>query len=153
MKRHVLNFVKRGLFAMGFGPICLGVVYLFLWKFDVVETISVGEMVLGILTVSLMAFFAGGIGVVYEIEQLPLLYAALLHSVTLYLDYVVIYLINGWLADGAVPFLIFTACFVVCFWMIWFIVYAVSKSKVEQMNREMNQKRVLDERVSFADGK
>ena len=108
MKKYVLRFIGCGLFAMGFGPITMAIVYLILWKCGVADVLSTEKMVVGILTVSLMAFLAGGIGVVYQIEQLPLMYAALLHGVTLYLDYVIVYLINGWLADGVAPFLIFT---------------------------------------------
>ena len=140
MKRYALEFVRRGLVAMGFGPICLAIVYLILWKCSVVDTVSVEEMTVGILTVALMTFFAGGIGVVYQIERLPLMYAALIHGVTLYLDYATIYLINGWLADGLVSFLAFTVIFVVGFILIWCIVYVITKSNVEKMNRCMEKR-------------
>ncbi len=141
MKRHILAFIQRGMLVMGFGPICMAVVYLILWKCGAVETVTAGDMVLGILTVSLMAFFAGGIGVIYQIERLPLLYAALIHGVTLYLDYVVIYLINGWLADGIIPFLVFTAIFIAGFLLIWCVVYFITRANVRKMNESMDQGR------------
>ena len=81
-------------------------------------SVGVGEMVLGVMTVSVMAFFAGGLNVAYEIDRLPLLYAALIHSVILYLDYAVIYLINVWLADGWIPFLSFSEIFATGFGLI-----------------------------------
>ena len=139
MKKYVLRFIGRGLFAMGFGPITMAIVYLILWKCGVADVLSTEKMVVGILTVSLMAFLAGGIGVVYQIEQLPLMYAILLHGVTLYLDYVIVYLINGWLADGVAPFLIFTAIFAVGFILIWSVVYLVTKSGVKKMNQRIER--------------
>ena len=141
MKRHVLEFFKRGMLVMGWGPICMAVVFLILWKCGVVAIVTTGEMVLGILTVSLMAFFAGGIGVVYQIERLPLLYAFLIHFVTLYLDYVAIYLVNGWLADGIIPFLVFTAIFIAGFLLIWCVVYCITRADVEKMNYDIKKSR------------
>ncbi len=146
MSQHMKKFVLRGLVAMGFGPICLAVVYLVLWRCGAVESVGAGEMVLGVLTVSVMAFFAGGLNVVYEIERLPLLYAALIHSVILYLDYAVIYLINGWLEDGWIPFLSFSAIFAAGFWLIWFAVYLFTKANVEKMNRSMEQNKPIAEK-------
>jgi hypothetical protein len=153
MKRYVLAFIQRGLLVMGWGPICMAVVYLILWKCGVVATVATGEMVLGILTVSLMTFFAGGIGVVYQIERLPLLYAFLIHFVTLYLDYVVIYLINGWLADGIIPFLIFTAIFIAGFLLIWCVVYFITRANVRKMNESMEGRGKVVERSQKGRGK
>ena len=139
MKRHAVDFFKRGLIAMGSGPVVLAIVYWFLWKNGIVEMISAAEMIRGILTVSLLAFLAGGINVVYSMERLPLAYAILIHGVVLYIDYAVIYLVNGWLASGRVAFLIFTAIFVGGYFLVWSVIFAVTKIGVERMNRKIRQ--------------
>ena len=64
MKKHILDFIKRGFVAMGFGPILLAIIYAILGATRVIETIAVGEVVLGVLSISLMAFIAAGITVV-----------------------------------------------------------------------------------------
>lgn len=137
MKKHIIDFIKRGFFAMGFGPIILAIIYAILGATDVVESISVGEVVLGVLSISLMAFIAAGITVVYQIESLPLIFAILLHGIALYLDYAIIYLVNGWLADGALPFLIFTICFIVGYAVVWAIVYLCIRHTTDKLNMKL----------------
>ena len=137
MKKHILDFIKRGFVAMGFGPIILAIIYAILGATGVIETIAVGEVVLGVLSISLMAFIAAGITVVYQIESLPLIFAILLHGIALYLDYAIIYLVNGWLAEGALPFIIFTTCFVVGYAVVWAIVYLCTRRSTDRLNKKL----------------
>ena len=137
MKKNIIDFIKRVFFAMGFGPIILAIIYAILGATDVVESISVGDVVLGVLSISLMAFIAAGITVFYQIESLPLIFAILLHGIALYLDYAIIYLVNGWLADGALPFLIFTICFVVGYAVVWAIVYLCIRHTTDKLNMKL----------------
>ncbi len=138
MKKYILDFFKRGLLAMGGGPIVWTIVYAILGASGVVSEVSVWEVVLGVLTVSFMAFIAAGITVVYRIEELPLLYATLLHGVALYLDYIMIYLLNGWLSKGILPFVIFTGSFIVGYALIWVIVYLVMRKSTKKLNKRLS---------------
>lgn len=122
---------------MGFGPIILAIIYAILGATGVIESIAVGDVVLGVLSISLMAFIAAGITVVYQIESLPLIFAILLHGIALYLDYAIVYLVNGWLADGALPFIIFTICFVVGYAVIWAIVYLCTRRSTDSLNKKL----------------
>ena len=139
MKRYVLEFVRGGLYACGFGPIILAVVYAILGRAGVVDTFSVGEVVTSVLSVALLAFVAGGITVIYKIERLPLIGAILIHAMVLYTDYVVIYLMNGWLKSSFISLAIFTACFVVGFALIWLIIYFTTKKSAERMNEKLGE--------------
>jgi hypothetical protein len=141
MKKYVLSFLKRGLPIAVLGPIVLAIIYFSLGASGLTDTLTVNEVCLGIVTTALMAFIAGGITVVYEIERLHTAVAALLHGVVLYLDYLLIYLPNGWLADGLVPFLIFTACFAGGFVVIWLTVYFFVRKKTEAVNKSMSENR------------
>ena len=141
MNKYLAEFLKRGLMAMGGGPIVLATVYLILWKCGVLVSLGADEVVLGILTVSLMAFIAGGINVIYSIERLPLIFAILIHGGVLYLDYGIIYVLNGWIADGAKPFLIFTAVFVAGYALVWAVIYAVTRANTEKLNRKLSDRR------------
>ena len=113
MKEFWKQFFLRGCIACACGPLVLAVVWGILGATGTVATLTVTEAVRGILTVTLLAFIVAGMTAVYQAERLPLASAILIHAGVLYLTYAVIYLINGWLASGAVPFLVFTACFVV----------------------------------------
>lgn len=139
MKKHFIEFLKRGICAMGFGPLVLAIVFTILNLCGVVETVKVSEMVLGIFSISLMAFVAAGVTVVYQVERLPLLYATLIHGATLYIDYAVIYLVNGWLKEGIMPFIIFTLIFVLGYALVWVIVYLFIRKDVEKINKKIRK--------------
>ena len=116
MKRFVLDFLRRGFFACGFGPMVLAVVYLILHRCGVVETLGVHQVFVGIFSLTALAFVAGGMNAVYQIERLPLMVAILIHGAVLYLGYLGTYLLNGWLEWGALPILVFSG---ISPWAIW----------------------------------
>lgn len=139
MKQFIKQFCLRGLIGMGFGPIVMAIVYGILGACGVVETMSATEMVRGVISISVLAFTAAGMGAIYSTERLSLGFAVLLHALVLYADYAVVYLINGWLADGIIPFLIFTACFFTGFALVWLVVYLITKGKTDQLNQKLGQ--------------
>ena len=134
MKKYIKTFIMNGLFACGLGPVVLAIVYAVLNATGVVSEMSVSEMVTGIISVTVLAFIAGGISMIYKIERLPVTLAALIHAGVLYLDYIVIYLINSWLKDGIIPFIVFTSCFFVGFALVWLIIYLTTKKSTDEVN-------------------
>ena len=103
-----LEFLRRGAAASGLGPIVLAVLYLILQHRGVMQTLTVTEVCLGIFSLSALAFVAGGMNVLYQIERLPLMLAILIHGAVLYISYLATYLINGWLDWGTIPILVFS---------------------------------------------
>ncbi len=137
MKRIVVDFFKRGLIASVGGPIILAIVYLVLDKNLTGYELTFTKVAREILTVSAMAFVASGVSVIYNIERLPLFIATLIHAIVLYLDYFLIYLLNGWLPKSQKPMIVFTAVFIAAYAVIWLIVYLNIKRHVKRLNSEM----------------
>lgn len=135
--KYYKDFILRGLIAMGFGPIVLAIVYMILGFTGIVETVSFREMTFGILTITLLAFLCGGMTAVYQIEELPLSKAITLHGIILYIGYAVVYLTNGWLKDGWIPFLVFTGIFVVGYALVWLIIFFVTKRNTDNINKNI----------------
>ena len=140
MRKIVLDFFRRGLIASGFGPIVLAILYLILKHQANVETLTVNQVCLGIFSLSALAFIAGGMNVVYQIERLPLMVAILIHGVVLYITYLVTYLINDWLEMGATPILVFSGIFILGYLAIWAIIYVIIKKRTERLNVILKQK-------------
>lgn len=138
MKQFWKNFFMRGLVAAWGGPIILAIVYFILGLTGVVTTLDVYQVVLGVVSSAVMAFIAAGITSVYQVEKLPLMHAIVLHGVVLYIDYLAIYLLNGWLADGIVPLLVFTAIFVVGYAIVWLIVSSIIKHHANKLNQKFS---------------
>ena len=123
MKKFVLDFLRRGLIACGLGPIVLTFLYLILKQSAAVETLTVNQVCIGIFSLTALAFIAGGMNAVYQIERLPLMVAILIHGGVLYISYLLTYLVNGWLQRGFGPILVFSAIFVVGYLAVWAFIY------------------------------
>lgn len=140
MKKYVLEFFHRGLIACGLGSIVLAIIYLILQHQAAVETLTVNQVCLGIFSLSALAFIAGGMNVIYQIERLPLMVAILIHGSVLYISYLGTYLINDWLEWGTTPILVFTGIFVFGYLAIWAIIYSIIKRNTEKLNIMLKQK-------------
>ena len=139
MKAFWKEFLLRGLLCAAGGPLVLAIIYGILGATGAVESFTPGEVVTGILTISLLAFMVAGMTAIYQLEQLPLPMMILLHGGALYIAYILTYLINGWLANQLMPILVFTGIFVVGYALIWLIIYCIEKSKAAKLNELLNK--------------
>lgn len=137
MRKYAVEFAKRGMVAAWGGPVIVAIIYAILGANGVIESMTVREVCMGILSSTVMAFIAAGISVIYQVEQLPLPMAALIQAGVLYLDYLLVYLMNGWLKSQLVPVLSFTAIFFAGFAVIWLIIYRSIKRQIKQVNSKL----------------
>ena len=139
MKKYIIEFIRRGLVACGFGPLVLVVFYLVLQQTGDLCTLTVNEVCLGIVSLSALAFIAGGMNAIYQIERLPLMAAIGIHGGVLYVSYLAVYLLNGWLQSGRRPLLVFTVIFVLGYLAVWAVIYGVTRRKTEKLNAMLRQ--------------
>ena len=140
MKQYILEFIRRGLVACGFGPLVLVVLYVILQKEANLEMLTVSQVCLGIVSLSALAFMAGGMNVLYQIERIPLMLAILIHGSVLYLGYLGTYLINGWLEWDMTPVLVFSGIFAGCYLLIWGFIYFITKKRTDRLNACLKEK-------------
>ena len=134
MRRYLLDFVRRGLPASVLGPIVLGVIYLVINRQTGIEFVTIKQVCMGIFSLTALAFIAGGMNFIYQVEKLPLLFAILIHGGVLYISYLIVYLLNGWLEAGVLPLLVFTLIFIFGFFVIWLVISFVMKKKSARLN-------------------
>ena len=139
MKHIVKDFLMRGMVAAGFGPWALVVFYLITAHHAGLETLSVSQVCTGILSLTALAFIAGGMNVIYQIERLPLMVAITIHGAMLYGSYLATYLVNGWLEQGRGPILVFTVIFIAGYLAIWAVIYCITKRRTERINEILKQ--------------
>ena len=132
MKQFLKEFVRRGMMFCWGGPAVLAVIYGILGTGQV-EYLLPMDVMKAILTLMVLAFIAAGVTAVYQIERLPLFPAMLIHGVALYLDYLLIYLVNGWLGNVG----IFTAFFAGGYALIWLIIWLVTRRSTRSLNRKL----------------
>lgn len=143
MKAFIKDFLFRGMVSAGFGPVALAFVYLVLQKQGVIDTLTVNEVSIGILSLAALAFLAGGVNAIYRVERFPLSFAILLHGIVLYIAYFVVYLINDWLKEGWISVLVFTVIFVVGYLIIWAVIYFVTRRKAAKLNSLLKEKQEI----------
>ena len=144
MRKHVLDFLHRGVVVCWLGSMVLAVLYLILQKKTGVQTLTVDQMCTGIFSLTALAFVAGGMNAIYQLERLPLMVAILIHGSVLYVSYLGTYLLNDWLDLGMLPIVVFSAIFVVGYLVIWGIIYAIIKKNTEKINAVLKKRQQSD---------
>ena len=147
MKKIILEFVRRGMTACGIGPIVLAILYLILQYQGRIQTLTVNQVCLGIFSISILAFVAGGMNVVYQMERLPLMAAITIHGGVLYISYLITYLVNDWLQWGTTEILVFSGIFGLGYIIIWLIIYSIIKRNTEKINKVLQEKQRYKEHV------
>lgn len=137
MKKYVAEFVKRGLVAAWGGPVVIAIIFAILGVNGVMETLTVQEVCMAIISSTVLAFIAAGISMIYQVEQLPLPMAALIQAGVLYLDYLLVYLLNGWLERQLSVILGFTVIFAAGYALIWLVIYLVIKRQTQKLNEKL----------------
>lgn len=133
MKKYIKDFLFRGAVFAGLGPIVLAVVYKVNETCGVAASVSSSEACLGIVSTYLLAFVVAGMSVLYNIERLPLLASTFLHASALFVSYVTVYLLNGWIKPGHIW--IFVLIFIGVYAVIWLTVLICINASVKKVNR------------------
>ena len=139
MNKYVKAFFHRGMMFGGFGPIVVGIVYAILEKAVPAFSLSGGQVLIAVCSVYLLAFVQAGVSVFNQIEHWPIAKSLLCHFVLLYAAYVGCYLLNDWIPFKAEIVGIFTAIFVVCYFVIWLTVYLIVKGTEKRLNRNLRR--------------
>ena len=137
MNKYVKEFFHRGLIFGGFGPIILGIIYLIISKTVESFSLSAEEVLLGIVSIYILAFIQAGASVFNQIEEWPIPKSLLFHFLTIYLAYALCYILNSWIPFVPEVLLIFTAIFVVGYFVIWITVYICVNAASKKMNKKL----------------
>jgi hypothetical protein len=138
MKKYVKEFLLRGAFFGGFGPIVLAIIYLILS--DTIENFSLNgiQVFVAIISTYLIAFLHAGASVFQGIESWPLAKSLICHFSVLYFAYVSCYLVNSWIPFEPIVLIIFTVSFIALYFLIWLIVFLAIKCTSKRFNKTLN---------------
>ena len=139
MKKYMLEFLKRGLMCAACGPVILAIIYAILAAGEHPPMLTCREVSLAVITLTIMAFIAAGITVVYHIDRLPLVTAIGIHAGVLYADYLLIYLINRWIPRDLTDIGVFTAIFLAGYAAVWLVIYLSIRRKTDAINKKLQK--------------
>ncbi|MCI5549053.1 DUF3021 domain-containing protein [Lactobacillus johnsonii] len=101
------------------------------------HTISIQNVNKNILSSLLLAFIAGGISAVFKVEKISLGLATMIDAIVIYVDYLLFYVFNNWIELQIIPFLVFTALYIIGYLIIWLCIYHQVKVQVKQLNHKL----------------
>ena len=141
-KKHIMNkylkeFLHRGLMFGGFGPIIAAIIFAILGA--TLDNFILGgrEILLAVVSTYLLAFVHAGASVFNQIEHWSIGKSLACHFGTLYIGYVVTYVLNSWIPFEPMVLLIFKAIFAVIYAVIWLTVFFISKSTEKKLNKSL----------------
>ena len=137
MKNKISKFCFKGLIAGGFGPLVYGIVMLCLYLAKVDTSIDGMVLFKGIISTYLLAFLCGGSTIIWEEERIGLGFQILIHGCSLYVGYLIAYLLNNWLPRDVTAVLIFTGIFFCTYLIIWLIIYLIERKRAKKFNSHL----------------
>lgn len=137
MNKYVKLYLQRGMLFGGFGPIVAGLVLLIIDLSGVTISLNGKDVLLAIVSTYILAFVQAGSSVFNQIEHWSLLKSLFFHFISIYLAYSGCYILNSWIPFEPIVLLIFTALFVVTYFIIWITVYLIVKSASKKLNKKI----------------
>ena len=137
MNKYVKEFLHRGLMFSGFGPVIFGIIVFIVSKTTDNLVLNAGEVLVGIVSTYLLAFVHAGVSVFNQIEHWGIGKSLLCHLSTLYVAYSICYVINTWIPFEPKMLLLFTAIFMVIYFVVWGIVYVSVKATSKNFNAKL----------------
>ena len=137
MNKYAKEFFLRGLMFGGFGPIILAIIYFIVSKIHPETVLNGTEILLGVISVYLLAFIHAGASVFNQIEEWGLNKSIACHFGTLYVAYSFCYLVNTWIPFDIKIFGIFTAVFIAIYFVVWIIVYLCVRNCSKKINTKI----------------
>lgn len=138
MNKYLKSFLHRGLIFAGLGPIVVSIVYFILSL--TLDGFSLGgsEVFLAVFSSYALAFIQAGASVFNQIEHWPIAKSLAVHFSLLFLAYSACYIVNTWIPFEPLVLLIFSAIFIISYFVIWGIVYLCVRNAGRQLNEKIS---------------
>lgn len=137
MNKYVKEFFHRGLMFGGFGPIVSAIVFLILSYTIKDFSITANQVFMAVVSTYIAAFVQAGSSIFHQIEHWSTMKGLFCQLGSLYLVYVLAYIINSWIPFEIAVILIFTAIFVVAYLVIWLIVFLCVKATSKKLSEKI----------------
>ena len=112
----------------------VGIVYLVLSLSIDGFSLSGGQVCLAIFSSYALAFIQAGASVFNQIEDWPIAKSLAIHFSLLFVCYSLCYVVNSWIPFEPMVLVIFSAAFIITYFIIWGIVYLAVKNTAKSLN-------------------
>lgn len=137
MNKYAKEFFHRGLMFGGFGPIVAAIVFFILSHTVKDFSISAYQVFMAVISTYVIAFVHAGSSIFNQIEHWSVMKGLLCQLGSLYIVYVLAYIINSWIPFEITVILVFTAIFVLVYLLIWLIVCLCIKATSKKLSKKL----------------
>ena len=137
MNKILKTFLHRGLIFGGFGPIILGIIFLFIDLSGTNLDLSGGDILLAIISTYLIGFVQAGASVFNQIDEWPITKSLLCHFSSVFAIYSLAYIINAWIPFEPLVLIIFCLVFTLIYFSVWITVYLCVKAHTKRLNSKL----------------
>ena len=142
MNKYVKEFLKRGLMFSGLGPIVAGIVYLLIEASGTDLNLDAPTVFMAIITTYIIAFVQAGSAIFNEIESWSRIKGLFFQMTSIYVVYLVGYLINNWIPFKIEVIIIFTTILIGAFLSVWLTVFLINRKVTKKLNDNLNNELV-----------
>ena len=121
----------------GFGSIVVGIVYAIVGAHVDGAVLDGGDMLVAIISGYVIAFVQAGSSVFNQIEHWPIAKSLAVHFASLYIVYCGAYVINTWIPFEPLMLLIFTASFILVYFVVWLTVYLCIRLTSKRLSEKL----------------
>ena len=138
MNIYAKEFIKRGFMFSGLGPVTAALVIFIISRFD--ENLQLGalQILLMVISTYILAFVQAGATVFNQIEHWSVPKSLICHFSSLYAAYVLCYIVNTWIPFNINVIFVFTAIFVITFFVIWTTVFLTVRHLSKKLNKNLH---------------
>ena len=137
MNKYVKEYLHRGLIFGGFGPIVAGIVLYFVMLSEGGEFFAPADFLIAVISTYILAFVHAGSSVFNQIEGWSLAKTLVFHIGSLYVVYLLTYIVNSWIPFSIVGILVFTGIFAAVYFVVWITVYLIVLASSKKMNSSL----------------
>ena len=122
----------------GLGPVTAALVIFIISRFD--ENLQLGalQVLLMVISTYILAFVQAGATVFNQIEHWSVPKSLICHFSSLYAAYVLCYIVNTWIPFNINVIFVFTAIFVITFFVIWTTVFLTVRHLSKKLNKNLH---------------
>lgn len=142
-RKYIIGeMLKRGFVGMGCAGIFCALLTLVEYKCGVdFSEVNVAALTCNQIAYLMVGFALGATGILFNLENISLIKATLVHFVIVLAVYIAAGFIGGWFRAWGMMLLIPVACFLGMYIVTWISIYFAIKKSADKINKRLGERR------------
>lgn len=139
MNIYLKEFLKRGFMFSGLGPVVMAIIYFIISSVEENFILDGKQLLIAVISTYFLAFVQAGVTVFNQIDHWSVPKSLACHLSSLYVTYLVCYLVNSWIPFNISMVIVFSIIFILTFFVIWITVYLCVRYLSRRLNKNLHK--------------